>query len=331
MRKRGIGFSCSFQASTIGFGHPDTSDTLLEITDANEFVIHSAASDLGQGLEATLIKIVSDAFGGLSGKKIRWQGAETGEPDSGTTGASRQTTITGNALLEACLTLKAGLAGVAAEMLDFPPDQLDFQGKTVKGGGRRIPLIDVLDQARRENLTLQASGRFSAPPTTPVDERGKGEPINQISYATHVAEVEVDTETGEVFVLKITAYHDSGRVLHQIGAEGQVEGGIAMGLGFALMEEFLQDRGQPVNIGFTNYPIPTSFDAPEIEVHFINTEIALGKLGVKGLAEIPTATIAPAITNAIFDAVGARVTRIPATPERVYSAIQQGVQGNEDQ
>lgn len=331
MRKRGIGFSCSFQASTIGFGHPDTSDTSLEISELNEFVIHSAASDMGQGLEAALIKIVSDTFGGLPGRKIHWKGAETGEPDSGTTGASRQTTITGNALLEACLLIRARLAGVAAEMLDLSPEKVEFLGEIVEGDGIRISLDEVLEQARRENLSLHSSGRFSAPPTTSVDESGKGEPINQIGYATHIAEVEVDTETGEVFVLKISAFHDAGRILHQIGAEGQVEGGITMGLGFALMEDFLQAEGQPVNIGFTNYPIPTGFDAPEIEVHFISNEITLGKLGVKGMAEIPTATIAPAITNAIYDATGARVTHIPATPERVYAAIQQGVQGNEDQ
>ena len=188
-----------------------------------------------------------------------------------------------------------------------------------------IPLVEVLDQARRENPNLQASGRFSAPPTTAVDEWGKGEPINQFGYATHVAEVEVDTETGEVFVLKISAYHDAGRILHLKGAEGQVEGGIAMGMGFALTEEFLQSQGHPVNVGFTNYLIPTVVDAPEIKSNFVYTEIPMGKLGVKGLAEIPTATIAPAIANAIFDATGARVTCIPATPERVLAAIQEAI------
>jgi CO/xanthine dehydrogenase Mo-binding subunit len=326
VRKRGIGFSCSFQGTNYHFGHPDTSNASLEITETNEFIIHSAASDLGQGLEASLIKIVSDVFGGLPAKNIHWKGADTSEPDSGSTGASRQTTITGNALHEACLAFKARLAGVAAEMLDIPPDQLVFLGEIVKGGGVKIPLVEVLDQARRENLTLQVSARFSAPPTTPVDEWGKGEPINQFGYATHVAEVEVDTETGEVFVLKITAYHDAGHILHQIGAEGQVEGGITMGMGFAITEEFLQDKGQPLNVGFTNYLIPTIADAPEIKSNFVYTKIPTGKLGVKGMAEIPTATVAPAITNAIFDATGARVTCIPATPERVLAAIQRAAQ-----
>jgi CO/xanthine dehydrogenase Mo-binding subunit len=323
--KRGIGFSCSFQGCNYHFGHPDISNASIEITETNEFMIHSAASDLGQGLEASLIKIVSDAFCGLPARYIHWKGATTSEPDSGSTGASRQTTITGNALHEACINLKARLAGVAAEMLDLPPEQLIFQGEVVKCRDQMIPLVEVLDQARRENLHLQASGRFSAPPTTAVDEWGKGEPINQFGYATHVAEVEVDTETGEVFVLKISAYHDAGRILHQTGAEGQVEGGIAMGMGYALTEEFLQSQGQPVNVGFTNYLIPTVVDAPEIRSNFVYTETSIGRLGVKGLAEIPTATIAPAIANAIFDATGARVTCIPATPERVLAAIQEAI------
>jgi CO/xanthine dehydrogenase Mo-binding subunit len=329
MRKRGIGIASSFQGVNYHFGHPDESHARLEINDVNVFIIHAAASDLGQGLEASLIKIVSDAFGGLPAKYIQWAGANTNEPEAGSTGASRQTTITGNALLIACKNLKNSLSGVAAEMLDIHPDKIKFEGELVRGDGTQISITQLLVQARLENLKLEAEGKFVAPPTTAVDDLGKGNPINQFGYATHVAEVEVDVETGEVSVLRIKAYHDAGKILHQMGAEGQVEGGIVMGLGFALSEEFLQDKGIPLNVGFANYLIPTIADSPEIETHFIETQIPMGELGVKGLAEIPTSTIAPAIINAIFDATGARITRIPATPERVLSAIKLAEEKNE--
>lgn len=327
MRKRGVGFSSSFQGVNYHFGHPDISHVDLAVDDNNCFVIHAAASDLGQGLEATLIKIVTQVFGDLPVERVRWAGANTGEPDAGSTGASRQTTLTGNALLQAAHALKLRLAATAAEMLDVPPEDVTFAGEAIYAGRadsqREATLDQLLTQAKEEQGPLRVHGQFKAPATTALDDEGRGNPINQFGYATHVVEVEVDTVTGEVTVLRVDAYHESGSIVHQLGAEGQVEGGIVMGLGFALTEEFLQHSGEPVNVGLTNYLIPSVHDAPEIVVHFIDRPVPLGDLGVKGLAEIPTATIAPAIANAIYDATGARVTRLPATPERVLAAIQE--------
>ncbi len=326
MIKKGIGIACAFQGTNYHFGYPDVSNVSLEITENNEFVIHAAASDVGQGLEATLIKIVSDTFGGLRPSRIRWTGSSTREPDAGVTGASRQTTMTGNAVFNAAMNLMDLLRSTACELLDASTDKIAFSGEIVTSDtNKQAKLDDVINQARSEGRILNVSAIFKAPSTTAVDEYGKGEPINQFGYATCIAEVEVETETGEVAVTHIRCYSDAGRILHRIGAEGQVEGGVIMGLGYALSENFMMQNGDPVNVGLTNYLIPTIKDSPatEIEAHFIDNPVPMGKLGVKGLAELPNTVIAPAILNAIFNATGARVTTLPATPERVYYAIQE--------
>lgn len=329
MIKKGIGFSCTLQGSNTHFEHLDESHVLLEVTGENKLMFHTAASDVGQGLEATLLTIVSNAFGGLPVERIGWSWPSTNAPNGGVTGASRQTTMTGNALHLACEELKKVFIQVASEMMDVPPNQIEFHGEMISGGlNNQVTLTEVLEQARREGRKLEVHGEFHAPITTKLDEHGQGNPVSQFGYATCVAEVEVDTETGEVKVIKISAYIDAGRIISRTGAEAQIEGGVVMGLGYATTEEYLAQDGKPVNTGFTNYLIPTVHDSPStaISVHFVDKPVTMGELGVKGLAEIPTAVVAPAITNAIFNATGARIERLPATPERVFAAIQRAHQ-----
>ena len=321
MKKRGIGYACSAQGVNYHFGHEDSSHVYLSIKADNTFLIHTAASDIGQGLEAALIHIVSISFGGLSAEKIAWEGSNTNAPDAGGTGASRQTTITGNALYRACENMKALLGSVASELLDCHPDKLEFIREEVRAEGKLVALPELFDKARQQGLKLNVNGSFTAPSTTALSDDGKGLPINQFGYATHIAEVEVDTVTGEVAVLRIEAFHDSGTILNPIGASAQVEGACVMGMGFALCEDYLLSKGKPLNAGFTNYLIPTPADAPDIRVHFLSLPAPFGELGVKGLAEAPTTTIAPAIINAIFNATGGRVTHLPATPERILAAL----------
>jgi nicotinate dehydrogenase medium molybdopterin subunit len=318
MIKHGIGYSCSFQGVNYHFGHTDKSKVDLSIEDDCSLLIRTAASDIGQGLEAMLISVASNAFNGFPIEKIRWEGSNTNSPEAGGTGASRQSTLTGNALLQACFNLQDLLRSVASEQLNASPKEIEFFGELISVNGKSTYLSDVVQEARMMGYSLKVTGEFEAPLTTPVN---KGKPINQFGYATHMVEVEVDTITGEVRVLKVEAFHDAGTILNKIGATGQVEGAIVMGLGFALSEEYILENGLPINVGFTNYIIPSISDAPEIYVSFIDIPSPIGKLGVKGWAEIATATIVPAIINAIFDATGARVTHLPAVPERVLAAI----------
>jgi CO/xanthine dehydrogenase Mo-binding subunit len=323
MKKRGIGFASSAQGVNYHFGHEDSSALELEVEADGSLLLRSAASDIGQGLEAVLIRITSMAFNGFPAEKIRWEGSNTRAPDAGGTGASRQSTLTGNACYQACEKLKALLQPVAAEILDSPPDQVEFWGEQVSAKGKELAFTELCEQAREMGMTLSVTGSFTAPQTTELSADGKGYPINQFGYATHMVEVEVDTSTGEVSVLRVEAFHDAGVILNLIGAAGQVEGATVMGMGFALSEDYLLSQGKPVNLGFTNYIIPSLADAPEINVHFLGEPAKFGELGVKGLAEAPTSTIAPAIVNAIYNATGGRVRRLPATPERVLEALGQ--------
>jgi CO/xanthine dehydrogenase Mo-binding subunit len=161
------------------------------------------------------------------------------------------------------------------------------------------------------------------PPTVAMDpDTGQGKPFNTYVYATQIAEVEVDDETGEVEVLRIAAAHDCGTAINPMLVEGQVQGGIAMGIGFALQEEILfDDAGRQVNPNLTNYIMPTSLDMPEIEVDIVESYDATGPFGAKGVGEPTSVPTAAAIMNAIYDAVGVRIASLPATAEKILAAI----------
>ncbi|HZW03497.1 MAG TPA: molybdopterin cofactor-binding domain-containing protein [Anaerolineaceae bacterium] len=325
MKRRGIGFASSFQGVNYHFGHPDVSTVELHVTEDNGLLVRTAASDLGEGLEAMLLLVVSRSFNGFPIENIRWEGSNTNSPEAGGTGASRQSTLTGNAAQQACLSLQELLRSVASELLDVHPAEVLFDGSAAVAGVHRVPLEAVFAEARKMGVSLTVQGSFQAPQTTPLDFDGPGgRPVNQFGYATHAAEVEVDTVTGEVRVIRLVAFHDAGVVLNRLGATAQVEGAAVMGMGFALSEDYLLKDGRPVNVGFTNYLIPSIADAPEIETHFVETPSPIGPLGLKGLAEIPVSTVVPAVINAIYNACGVRVRHIPATPERVLSALVEG-------
>jgi CO/xanthine dehydrogenase Mo-binding subunit len=321
VKKRGIGYACSAQGVNYHFGHEDMSTVELQIRSDDTLLVRTAASDIGQGLEAVLIKIASVSLNGFPIDRIRWEGSNTLSPEAGGTGASRQSTLTGNALFQACENLKVILRSLAAEHLDCHPDSIEFLGDHVSACGKSVSLPQLFQRAREMELSLTVKGSFKAPKTTALSEEGKGFPINQFGYAAHIVELEVDTVTGEVSVLKVEAFHDAGNILNPIGAAGQVEGAIVMGMGFALFEDYILSDGRPVNVGFTNYLIPSLADTPDIHAHFLSYPATFGQLGVKGLAEAPTTTIAPAIANAIFNATGARITHLPATPTRVLAAL----------
>ena len=218
MKKRGIGYACSAQGVNYHFGHEDSSNVELSVKIDNSLLIRTAASDLGQGLEAALIHIVSTSFNGFPVEKIAWEGSNSLSPAAGGTGASRQTTITGNALFRACENLKGLLCSIASEQLDCHPDKLEFRGEEIRVEEKSLPLPQLFEKAREQGIKLVVHGSFTAPMTTALSADGKGFPINQFGYVTQIAEVEVDTVTGEVTVIRIEAFHDSGTILNPIGA-----------------------------------------------------------------------------------------------------------------
>ena len=161
------------------------------------------------------------------------------------------------------------------------------------------------------------------PPTVAMDpETGQGKPFSTYVYATQIAEIDVDDETGEVEVLRIVAAHDCGTAINPMLVEGQVEGGISMGIGFALQEQILfDDAGRQLNPNLTNYIMPTSLDMPEVKVDIVASYDPTGPFGAKGVGEPTSVPTAAAILNAIHDAVGVRITSLPATAEKVLAAI----------
>lgn len=324
MKKRGIGFGTCWQGTNYHFGHPDVSNVHMELTEDLRCRIKVGAADLGQGIPETLAVIVSSQLGDFPIDQIDLVDPDTGvTPDSGSTGASRLTTMAGNAINLASKNLVRILKTVASEMLDTPPEEVMFENGKMTGRGKSaIELADVIRECKRTGISLSVTASFEGSPTEDLDEKGQGFGVNQFSYATYLAEVEVDTETGEVELLRIEAFIDAGKIIRRMGAETQVEGGVAMGLGHTLMEEFKQREGWPETDSLTTYLIPTVFDVPlAVTSEFIDRPVPFGDLGAKGMAELALVPVAPAIVNAIYDAVGVTITQLPATPERVLMAL----------
>jgi CO/xanthine dehydrogenase Mo-binding subunit len=326
MKKRGVGFGTGWQGSNYHFGHPDVANVKVEMTEDIRCRIKTGAADLGQGIPETLAVIVSKQLGNFPIEQIDLVDPDTGvTPDSGATGASRLTAMVGNAVDLASKNLAHILRTVASEMIDTPPNEVMIDNGVLTGrDGAEIELSQVVQECKRTGISLSVGARFEGKPTEELDDKGQGFGVNEFSYATYVAEVEVDTETGEVEVLRVDTFIDAGRVIRRMGAEMQVEGGVAMGLGHTLMEEFKQHQGWPETDSLTTYLIPTVFDVPvDLASEFVDEPVPGDELGSKGMAELALVPIAPAIVNAIYDAVGVYITQLPVTPERVLIALQE--------
>ncbi len=172
-----------------------------------------------------------------------------------------------------------------------------------------------------ERSTVVVTDHYYEPPSVMQDGAYKGDVSAAYAFATQVAEVEVDMETGLVEVLRLTAVHDIGRVINRLGAEGQVEGGVVMGLGYALCEELLVEGGRVRNPSFRDYKLITSPEVPPIDVCFVETGDPEGPYGAKGIGEAPAICTAPAVVNAVRHATGGRFLALPLTPERVFTEL----------
>jgi CO/xanthine dehydrogenase Mo-binding subunit len=277
-------------------------------------VLHQGATDIGQGSNSVIAQIVADALG-VPVDRITLVGPDTHvTPDAGKTSASRQTYVTGRAAEAAGRALRAALlrqanAGADARIrLDGPFVEID--------GVRRIALEELPVDALGYVLAAEES---YDPPTSALDADGQGAPYAVYGFGAQLVELLVDTGLGTVTLLKVTAAHDVGRAINPTLAEGQIEGGIAQGIGMALMEEYVPGRTENLH----DYLIPTTGDVPPIESILIEVPHPEGPFGAKGLGEHVLIPTAPAILNAIRDATGAVLTRLPALPHRVLEAIRE--------
>jgi CO/xanthine dehydrogenase Mo-binding subunit len=216
---------------------------------------------------------------------------------------------------------------IAAPLMGVKPHQLEAKDHKIMVKGfpqRNMHIGDVANHARMVTGQPPLGSASFNPATVALDpETGQGKPFGTYVYATQIAEVDVDDETGDVDVIRIVASHDCGTPINPMLVEGQVEGGISMGVGFALQEEILFDKnGRQINPNLTNYIMPTSLDMPEVEVDIVDNYDPSGPFGAKGVGEPTLVPTAAAILNAIHDAVGVRIHSLPATAEKVFAAIQ---------
>jgi nicotinate dehydrogenase large molybdopterin subunit len=315
--KKGIGVgSMWYGIGNTGIANPSTAQMEIDIN--GEVRLFTGVADIGQGSDTVLLQIASEAIG-VSLKEIRLIRADTAvTTDAGATSASRQTYISGNALLSAIKKLKQDAIKEASGLLNIDERDLFYEEGRIKSRTCLTTSIPVKEVARRCGKMLRGEGHFD-PETTRLDpETGQGAPYATYAFATHLAEVEVDTETGKVKVNRVVASHDVGKAIHPKNVIGQIMGGVAMGTGFALMEEFVPGE----TTSFVNYLIPTSMDIPEVIPMIVEEEEPTGPFGAKGVGEPALIPSAPAILNAIADAIGQRIYSLPANLERVLEAVQ---------
>ncbi len=317
-----------------GIGYTASSPPAAAITRMDEdgtVMIFSGAVDAGQGASRALAQIAAEELG-IEVEHVGLVMGDTGATpyDQGSS-ASRVTHDCGNAVRAAASELRAKLLSTASDLLEASTRDLTLRdGRIfVRGApGRSLSIGEVASESQRSGVPLIASGSYR-PEVTPLDpETGAGSPYSCYVCATQVAEVEVDRETGEVRVLRIVAAHDVGTAINPMAVEGQVEGGVSQGLGFALMEEIVAEKGEVVNPDFTNYLLPTAVDLPERVEHFIvETFEEGGPFGAKGVGEPALIPTAPAICNAVCDALGIRITSLPLTPDKILSLLRREKRG----
>jgi CO/xanthine dehydrogenase Mo-binding subunit len=294
---------------------PNPSTIRVGLKNDGRIVLFQGAVDIGQGSNTVISQICADAIG-LSIDQFDLVYGDTDlTADAGKTSASRQTFVSGKAAYLAGRALRDKLLAIGKVSHSA---QLRLNGNTLVTTEGNIDRSIALDQlsADKDGFVARAEGTFD-PPTTPLDENGQGEPYASFGYGAQMVELSVDTMLGTTTLEKFTAVHDVGKVVNPVLAEGQVHGGIAQGIGFALMEEYLPGGTNNLH----DYLIPTAGDVPKITTIFIEEPDVHGPYGAKGLGEHVLVGTAPAILNAIRHATGAVVRDMPATPERVLTAI----------
>ncbi|MDH7486245.1 MAG: xanthine dehydrogenase family protein molybdopterin-binding subunit [Anaerolineae bacterium] len=287
--RRGVGFACGFKNVGFSFGAPEGCTATIELhggAEIEEVVLRHAAAEVGQGSHTVLAQMAAEALG-VPLEKVRLVMSDTATSgDAGSASASRMTFMAGQA---------------------------------IRGAARL-----ALERWRDEERPAVASYRWHAPPTTPYDaETGRCVPNFAYGYVAQAVELEVDTETGQVRVLKVVSANDVGQAVNPQLVEGQVEGGVVQALGWALMEDFQMRDGQVLTPHLSTYLIPTALDVPEaVETLVLEYADPGGPWGVRGMGEMPFLCVAPAVVSAVYDAIGVRFNALPLTPERVWRKVQ---------
>jgi CO/xanthine dehydrogenase Mo-binding subunit len=312
--RRGVGLGCMwYGCGNTSLSNPST--IRVGISREGRLTLYNGAVDMGQGPNTIMVQICADALGVPAGRFEVIMGDTALTADAGKSSASRQTFVSGKAAQLAGEDLRAQLLR-RANAGDDGAIEIGDGEIFVSGGGasRRLDLRTLAPDDRGD--VLVGEGYFD-PPTTALDQDGQGAPYATYAFGAQMAEVEVDLDLGKVTVRRIVAAHDVGKAINPIQVEGQIHGGIAQGIGFALMEEFIPGRTENLH----DYLIPTFGDVPPIETILIEDPEPLGPFGAKGIGEPALIPTAPAILGGVHHATGVRLRFLPATPHRVREAI----------
>ncbi len=324
--KRGVGIASMLH---VGGGakiyQSDGCGTILKMDDFAHVTLITGASEIGQGSETVLAMLVCEELGlPLSAVSVVNSDTDITPWDVGVH-ASRTTFIAGNSAVGAARKAKSKILAAAAAKLGLPVAALGLQGGYVIANATGEKLLELSRLIRSlhfsDKAELVMTTYYYEPPSKHQDREFKGDVSAAYAWATQVVEVEVDTQTGIVRLLKVSAAHDVGRVLNRLGIEGQIEGGVVMGQGYALTEELLVENGVVRNPNFRDYKLVTAPEIPEMDISFIESIDGEGPQGAKGVGEAPAICVAAAVANAIYNATGVRLYGLPFTPENVYRAL----------
>ncbi|MFZ1884365.1 MAG: xanthine dehydrogenase family protein molybdopterin-binding subunit [Rhodoplanes sp.] len=329
--KRGVGMASMLHVGGGAKIYPsDGCGTILKIDDFARVTLLTGASEIGQGSETVLAQLVCEELGlPLSSVNVINNDTDVTPWDVGVH-ASRTTFIAGNSAIGAARKAKDKILAAAAQKFGQPAETLDTREQCIVEKATGKKLIELARFIRSlhfsDKAELVMTSFYYEPPSKHQDKEFKGDVSAAYAWATQVAEIEVDTRTGVVKLLKITGAHDVGRVINRLGIEGQIEGGIVMGQGYALTENLIVENGVVRNPNFRDYKLVTAPEIPEMDVAFIETMDGEGPQGAKGVGEAPAICVAAAVANAIYNATGVRITALPFTPENVYRALHSNLQ-----
>jgi CO/xanthine dehydrogenase Mo-binding subunit len=326
MKKRGVGIAAALYPTGMS-GGGDSSQAIVKVKNDGTVDLIIGSCDIGQGAKTVLAQMAAEELG-ISYDQVTVVNDNTdATPMCFGTFASRVTFVAGNATVQAAREARSILFDIAAEDLEASPDDLvAANGKiSVKGAPDRAKT--VAEVAGKANFAMRklvvGRGHYMRTPGSPDPKTGQVDPFATLAWAAVLAEVEVDTETGEVEVRKLVSSYDVGKAINPLLAEGQIEGGAAMGIGAALMENlypfYPSQEWQPES--FHDYVIPTAADIPELVSAIYECPSTNGPYGAKGIGEMTANPPAPAFANAIHDAVGVWITSVPITPEKVLAAL----------
>ena len=307
----------------------DTSRSYVSLELDGSVTVKCGVQDIGGGQASSLAQIAAEVLGVPLEDITVYIGDSALTPLAGTTTATRQLYMSGNATYKAAMAVRDNLLSKAADTLDTAPENLDIKDRKIfikldktSDPDRVLALDDVVRACAADGVQLYNVAQFNAPTRELIDfQTGQGQVFADFTFGTHAMEVAVDVDTGKVNVLKIIACYDVGQAINPLSAEGQIEGGALYGLGYGMVEEVILEKGNTLTPSLAEYLIPTSVDAPDVKTIMVESGGGVGPFGAKGLGEPACVSVAAAFANAVADAIGVRIYDLPVTAEKIIRAL----------